>query len=459
MGLGAAIIVVGVLATLVEIRAPGDGFDHRPIGTAEDLIALRDRDDLNVLFILIDTLRADRLGSYGHENDTSPALDRLAAQGVRFARHLAQSSWTKASMASLWTGLYPTRTGVTRFDDILAEEARLPAEVLKENGFLTAGIYRNGWVAHTFGFDQGFDVYQRPAPGAIPANAIRQNPSIAMKGTDEDIVAGALEFLRIDGQSRWFVYLHFMDLHEYTYDAESALFGSTYSGIYDNSIRWTDGTIEVLLDHLGAGGHLENTIVVVTSDHGEAFQERGFEGHARKVYRESTEVPLILSLPFRLEPGIVLETRSRGIDVWPTLYDLLGIDIPPRLDGRSLVPQLIAAAKGEEFAGGDELAITHLDQTWGRAGHEARPTVAVTDGSLRYVRTNQGRETIEQLFDSAIDPAELEDRAEEQSDVLEGYREITDAYLADEPDWGEAPTRDLNELELNQLRALGYALP
>ena len=90
--------------------------DRRPLGSAEDIARLSERTDLNVLFILIDTLRADRLGSYGYERDTSPALDRLAARGVRFARHLAQSSWTKCSMASLWTGLYPARTGVTRFD-------------------------------------------------------------------------------------------------------------------------------------------------------------------------------------------------------------------------------------------------------------------------------------------------------------------------------------------------------
>jgi arylsulfatase A-like enzyme len=120
---------------------------------------MAEREDLNVLFLVIDTLRADRLGMYGYSRDTSPKFDRWASTGVRFDRHLAQSSWTKASMASLWTSLYPMRTGVTRYDDVLAEEAVMAAERFSDAGFRTIGIYRNGWVAPTFGFDQGFDVY------------------------------------------------------------------------------------------------------------------------------------------------------------------------------------------------------------------------------------------------------------------------------------------------------------
>ncbi len=117
----ASLIVAVLLSTFVEIRLPGD-WDRRPRGSAEDIARLRDRGDLNVLFIVIDTLRAERLGSYGYERDTSPVLDRLAHSGVRFERHLAQSSWTKSSMASLWTGLYPARTGITRYDDACGDK-------------------------------------------------------------------------------------------------------------------------------------------------------------------------------------------------------------------------------------------------------------------------------------------------------------------------------------------------
>ncbi|MGH7337529.1 MAG: sulfatase-like hydrolase/transferase, partial [Myxococcota bacterium] len=114
-----------------------------------------------MLFVLIDTLRADRLRTYGYPRPTSPIFDVLAAAGVRFAHHTAQSSWTKCSMASLWTALHPARTGVTRFEHVLSPEARLPAEIFREAGFHTAGIWRNGWVEGYFGFDQGFEVYTR----------------------------------------------------------------------------------------------------------------------------------------------------------------------------------------------------------------------------------------------------------------------------------------------------------
>jgi arylsulfatase A-like enzyme len=453
----AGAVVVAFLSTVVEVHAPGD-WDDRPPGSAEDIEALRDRDDLNLLFIVIDTLRAEHLGSYGYGRDTSPLLDRMAASGVRFARHLAQSSWTKASMASLWTGLYPVRTGITRFDQVIPEAARMPAEILRDAGFQTVGLYRNGWVAPTFGFDQGFDVYKRPTKTPLPPDIRRENPTLSDAGTDESVAATAVEFLRLRGGERWFLYLHLMDVHEYLYDEASALFGLKYADVYDNSIRWTNGVIEFLLSALAEQGHLDDTLVVVASDHGEAFGERGFEGHARKVYRETTEVPWLVSFPFRLDPGVVVETRTRNIDVWPTVLDLLGLEGPPT-DGRSRVPEILASARGETPPADGHPAIAHLDQTWARPERSPQPTVAVSEGTLRYVRVKQGGGVIEQLYDASDDPRELRDRAGEDPATLERLAGLADAYLELQPPWGEAPTREIGELELNHLRALGYAVP
>jgi arylsulfatase A-like enzyme len=453
----AGAIVLAFLSTVVEMREPGD-WDRRPHGSVDDIETLRDRDDLNVLFIVVDTLRAERLGSYGYERDTSPTLDRMAASGVRFARHLAQSSWTKASMASLWTGLYPARTGITRFDQVIPEEARMPAEILREAGFQTVGLYRNGWVAPTFGFDQGFEVYRRPIGTRLPPGVRRENPTLSEAGTDESVVAAAVEFLRLRGGERWFLYLHLMDVHEYLYDEESALFGVHFSDVYDNSIHWTDGMLELLLSSLADLGYLDETLVVVTSDHGEAFGERGFEGHARKVYRETMEIPLFIFFPFRLEPGVVVETRTRNIDVWPTVLDLLGLELPAT-DGRSQLPEILASARGEALPDAGEPAIAHLDQTWARPERPPEPTVAVSEGTLRYVRVQQRNSVIEQLYDASGDPRELRDRARLDPETLERLAAVADAYLELRPDWGEAPTREISELELSHLRALGYALP
>src|SRR5262249_10579794 len=156
-------------------------------------------------------LRAEHLSSYGYQRPTSPTIDFIASQGVRFAHHLSQSSWTKCSMASLWTSLYPQHSGVTRFEDVLPAEAHMPAEILSEAGFRTAGLWRNGWVEGYFGFDQGFQTYTRPNVFPVPAEVRRENPTNPHGGTDQDLVRSAEEFLKVNADQRWFLYLHLMD--------------------------------------------------------------------------------------------------------------------------------------------------------------------------------------------------------------------------------------------------------
>jgi len=443
---------------LVLVWVQGGQLDIRPMGSVEDIERMAEREDLNVLFILLDTLRADRLTPYGYERDTSPHLAALADEGVRFDRHLAQSSWTKASMASMWTGLYPLRSGITRFDQVIPEEAELPAERLSEAGFDTVGLYRNGWVSPNFGFGQGFDIYVKPAGRPMALSVRRQNPTISGSFSDEDVLYSAMEYLRVNGRDRWFLYLHLMDIHEYTYDEESALFGGTYSDIYDNSIRRVDALLGVLFEFLDEQGLSDKTLVVVASDHGEAFQERGFEGHARAVFRESTEVPLLIRFPFRLEKGITVSSRSRNVDLWPTLLDLLGLEGPSVTDGQSLVDVIVAEGRGQAEPLEDS-GISHLDTTWGRPDKPSRHAVAVVDGPYRYVRHTAGSTVKESLFHAGSDPLEIQDLAESQPDKLVELRERGAEYLEISPAWGEASTREIGEMELNQLRALGYAIP
>ena len=133
--------------------------------------------------------------------------------------------------------------------------------------------------------------------------------------------------------------------------------------------------------------------------------------------------------------------------------------MPPDVDGRSLVPDILAAARGEALADGKRAAIAHLDQNWGRRTQPPQLTVAVSEGALRYVRVSDRGRRLEQLFDADADPAELSDRAAEDPESLARLRSTADAYLESTPPWGESPRREIDELELNQLRALGYAIP
>ena len=454
----AGLVVVIYLAQFVRIsfQPPAPG---RPVGTAADIEKLSERDDVNVLFILVDTLRADRLSTYGYDRATAPFLDELAENGVVFGSHLAQSSWTKCSMASLWTGLYPVRAGVTRFEHVVSPDAKMPAEILAENGFFTAGLYRNGWVEGYFGFDQGFEVYTRPTSKVVAPSIKLANPTMKEGGTDEDAVLAAMEFLRIYGDERWFLYMHLMDVHEYLYDEDSAQFGTDYSSVYDNSILRANLVLDKLYNYLEHEGYLDNTLIVIASDHGEAFGERGAEGHARWVYRETTEVPLIMSLPFKLPGGVVIEQRTENIDVWPTIFDLLGIEGLDEVDGQSRVPALIAAASNESPPE-EGPAFAHLDQNWGRRGADVADTLSVLEDGYRYMQVkNPDGSLKEELFNARVDASELIDLKDEEVETTERLRGLAEGYLEKAPPWDVPAMLEIDEIHLNQLRALGYSIP
>jgi arylsulfatase A-like enzyme len=310
---------------------------------------------------------------------------------------------------------------------------------LSDAGFRSIGFYRNGWIAPTFGFQQGFEIYSNPPARPIPPQAKAAKPTLSQVGTDESTVAAAVEFLRVSrNDQKFFLYLHLMDVHEYVYDEESAIFGAGISDKYDSSILWTDGTLNAFFAYLAHWGLFENTIVVIAADHGEAFRERGLEGHARALYRESTTTPWIIALPFRLDPSIVVQTQTENVDIWPTIFEILGIDAPTFADGRSRVPEIVAAAQGMALPDSDTSGFAHLDRHWGQRGKEPRPFVAVTDGSFRYLESPGANAEVDKAEELRARAAEL---------------------LADEPAWEETPTRDIDEFELNQLRALGYSIP
>lgn len=455
----AGLAAIGIYAySAIDIEP--DPTSSLPAGGVAELESLADRDDLNVLFILVDTLRAARMSAYGYQRATTPFIAGLAERGIRFDRHIAQSSWTKSSMASLWSSMLPTRVGITRFDQTIASGVKMPAEVLAEEGFKTVGLYRNGWVSPYFGFDQGFEKYYRPVGGGADPNIARMRPNAQVHGSDEALVADATEFLRIHGKtSRWFLYLHLMDLHEYTYDQESAVFGNAVADIYDNSILRTDWLISTLHGYLAKSGLLEKTLIVLVSDHGEAFGERGFEGHAREVFPETTETPWIILPPFALDPGVVVETRTDNVDVWPTILDVLGLpSLGNGIDGRSRRDAILAAVQGKQSENGpDERSIAFLDESWGTPGTKRTVAVSIVEGKYRYVSgTSLNGRAFEVLLSS--DDAQTEDHATEQPDLVARLREAAEAVKAQEPAF-ESEVIKLDEMQLDQLRALGYELP
>ena len=451
----AGILLLVAIATQFEVRFPS-----RPEGSVAEIEKLRDRGDLSVLFILVDTLRADRLGTYGYSRPTTPNIDALGQRGIVFTQVLSQSSWTKTSMASLWTATFPVNNGILRYSDVLPAEAVLPAERFREAGYRTAGIWRNGWVAPNFGFDQGFEFYVNPRPGRERARLQRGNPSTeVVEGNDEDVATSAFEFIDNYGRGRFFLYLHLMDLHQYVYDDKAEHFGTSYSDVYDQSLNWDDRLIGALLGKLDEVGALERTLIVIASDHGEAFLEHGFEGHARNLYGEVTHVPLVMALPFRLPRGIRVGAPVSNVDIWPTVLDLVGLPPLPGADGRSLVPAILAAARGEPDGGAARPIFAHLDRHWALRKDDSDPLISVTEGSLRLVLPVNKPGSVE-LYDLTSDPGETRNLAGERAADRDRLAEAAQSHVegATIP-WGKAPGEvDLDELRLNQLRALGYVV-
>ena len=449
----AAALAIGAVVSQFRYTSPG-----KPAGTFEQIATLAERDDLNVIFIVADTLRADHLGSYGYERPTSPHLDRMAETGIRFANVEAQSSWTKTSMASIWTGLYPQRNGIHRYPDGIPEQAVMPAEIFRDAGYSTAGIYRNSWVGPNFGFGQGFHLYVKSAPNFNRERMAVSNPSAqGLTGSDLDVTESASEFIGANVDNRFLLYVHYMDVHQYTYDADSDLFGSSFGDLYDNAIHWLDINVERIRQTLEILGILDKTIIVLTSDHGEGFREHGFEGHAKGLYKEVQSIPWLISLPFDLPEPIVVQAQVASIDIWPTLLDLVGLPPLGEVDGLSAVPAIMAVARGEEMPEPfrDRAIFAQIDRRWGRVSMDEDPSISILrepHRMYRWLRFPGGDE----LFDHTDDPVELENVVRDQPEVAEELRAQIDKFLDEnEPEW-QTLDIELDEMRLNQLRALGY---
>ena len=453
--------LAGLLIAAAAWIQLSSGPPRRPVGTIEQIDELAQREHLNVVFIVIDMLRSDRLSAYGYKRRTSPVLDSLAATGIRFQNVEAQSSWTKASMASLWTGMYPERTGISRFYHAMPEEAVLPAEIFKKAGYRTAGIWRNGWVANNFGFGQGFDLYIKPRQVRPDHQVTRPSPGMrSLPGTDMDATLSAMEFMTGAKNDPFFLYIHYMDVHQYLYTDLSPDWGTSFSDFYDSSIFWTDHNIGRLMETLVQLGIADKTMVVIVSDHGEAFFEHGIEGHARNLYREVLDTPWIIVLPFELEPGVVVHERVANVDVWPTLLDLLGLSPLPGAEGESVLGLVVDAAegRGRQENDSERAFFAQLDRSWGKVGVDSIPTLSMVKGAHRVNQFRDRPERVE-LFDRSVDPRERKNVASEQPEILEELeREIAAFYAKAPSQWSEAPEIEVDAMHLNQLRALGYVI-
>lgn len=300
----------------------------------------------NLLLITVDALRKDHVSSYGYERKTTPEIDRFAARSVRFQNSFAATPNTLYSLTGILYGLpisvidweHPTKKRIAIPKDLVPL-----ARVLQSSNFNTIAVldcFRA--FKPFFGHARGFDTFDRTS---VCVKTFR----VKAKKADErtDAVISHLAQLEAD-DGRFFLWVHYLEPHgPYTLPPDTEPFGSEEIDKYDTVIRWTDQEIGRLFDYLDESGLAENTVVLLTGDHGEEFEEHGGTHHGKTLYTESVGVPIIVHVP-GLPPGVRQEPVGH-LDIMPTVLDLMGVHEQewPRLYGRNLLPLLMGQAWDE----------------------------------------------------------------------------------------------------------------
>lgn len=420
----------GVLQFRLTVAADPQGVNRTSalIGRPVLYDAEAQRTRPNLLFITIDALRADHVGAYGHARDTTPHLDALARDGVRFARAYTSAPMTVPSLPQFFSSrVFPSANRPTLMTSLV--QGGVP-----DTKAIVHNPYLEGWLR----------MYARDGFGSVTSGVWRA----------DKITRAALAWIDAHRDRRFALYLHYLDAHTpYTVRGEAALrfadpghdgtvgrrFEDTATAaaggfdaddraqieaLYDGAIRFVDEQIGVLLAGLAERGLLDRTLVVVSADHGEELWDHGGFFHGQSLYDELLHVPLLMRLPEKAHAGTVVDTMVRAIDVVPTIADVMTLPVFPEFEGRSLLP----LARGADEASPPSL---HA-----RAANPRFPyRFAVRTPAHKLIATvEDGRR---ELYDLAADPGERHDRIDDPA--LGAVR----AALATELDALRAPLRSL----------------
>ena len=444
-----------LLAALGPALLAGCGADSEPTGERP-----------NVVLITLDTTRADHLGCYGYERPTSPNLDRLAEQGTIYTNVVSTSSWTLPTHASLFTGQFTTSHGA-RYDPEgplkltagidgpdewdnyrargLAQGQVTLAGVLTDAGWRTGAVVAGPWMKEVFGLGAGFEHYDDEDVHSVTGR-------LASEVTDAALAW--LSTLDEEADDRpFFLFLNYYDPHSpfgaplpYTFEFMPAQRHTqrglanrkNWVDLYDAEILYTDVHLGRLFDGLRALGEYDNTLIVVTADHGELFGEQDRWGHGEFLSTHELSIPMIIKYPgHEVAPGRDARPMQQ-VDVMPLILERVGLPVPEGVQGR--------------VAGRDHPLVSEVYPL---------PMFASTgdwrvlvDGSLKYVWSSQGRHA---LYDLDADPEELHDLSGERPEVMQAMHAKLERYLASLPAPGEAgPEREVDASTTEALKHLGY---
>jgi arylsulfatase A-like enzyme len=353
----------------LDLAVEGQGaaaFSSPTIVTPQSNVAKAPAAAKNVVVLLIDTLRADRIRAYTKSSRVkTPVLDAIAGEGAVFEDSQSPENWTKPSVASVLTGLYPATHRTKQSESVLSANALMVSEVFKQAGFSTGTFLANGYVSDKFGFKQGWDAY---------TNYIREGKSTSA----ENVFRDAGNWVEKNKDKRFFLYIQTIDPHvpydppaEFLKMYQSQPYAGTIkpratpdllekakrvppkvtftdvdraylSDLYDAEISYHDHYLGSFIERLKKLGLYDDTILVVTSDHGEEFYDHGSYGHGHSVYQELLHVPFIVRWPGAVKPQRLATTVST-VDISPTILSASGVAVPDVMEGTDRVPQLLGA--------------------------------------------------------------------------------------------------------------------
>ena len=394
----------------------------------------------NLVLITLDTVRADRVGAYGYESAQTPALDRLAREGVRFADATSQAPLTGPAHAALLTGMYPGRFGI--LDNAAAPlpaEAVSLAEILKSAGYRTAAFVGSFILDRPYGFGQGFDDFDSSFDRFDASNKLQ-----ARRTADQVLQPATAWLARRSAEGPFFMWVHFYDAHS-PYDSPSSFRQKFPGRAYDGAIAYVDAAVDRLLEQLRARGSLERTVVVAIGDHGESLGEHGEAEHGVLLYDSTLQIPWIMRLPGRHQAGRVISEQARTIDLVPTVLDLLGVPTPRPLDGENLMPVIGGRARRDPPASYAETFYPKLHFGWS----ELR---SLRVGDWKFIEAPRP-----ELYDLRADPSEqrnvLADRQPLAQGLASELRKIRAQFGSGAA--AAAPVQPDPET-LARLRSLGY---
>jgi arylsulfatase A-like enzyme len=480
-----ALLAAGCSGDPAPPRAPPVATAPAPVVAAPNLPAAgapalteRHKDRPDVIVIVLDTLRADHLTQYGYRQATSPGLRAFAASATRFDEAYAPASWTVPSTASIMSGLLPLRHRLRHAGDVLPAEVDTLAERLGAAGWRTAAFSHNLNVSKAAGFDQGFEDF------TTFTGKVLDYPHIA------EMTKEVRAWVAAHGDDPFLLYLQPMNCHgPYRVPSNRAdtLLGHApnpkfkyYKGPmaqilrkgqlgaraqvtrtylrslkehYDTAIRYSLDEVGRLLDDLRAQGLFDESLIVLTADHGEELFDHGGFSHGYSLHKELLRVPLFVKLPGQTHGGLVAD-RVSLTDIVPTILDATQAVAPAAapagvpLDGRSLVPLL----KKEHLPPKPLL----FDVDFKRRC----VAQAVLDGDWKLISIRQNYEGlagVEQLYNVAVDPDEEHDVAAANPERIATLQAELDKLAADASTGGiAAPKNILSAMDQEQLEALGY---